>query len=194
MESKDDPINLLKKDEFRFLCLLVRPMHLNTLARCCCYAVPNKYDLHKWEPNHKVFDKYNGKLSKRFMKLKEDSSQCMRCCVPRGCRGYANYFMAQNSGKVAFVSRRPAKCSFMYCARPEMEVHLLDRELDNRVKSDEESKLVNLIEHELEREECRLVKSELVGKVDAPWSWISYKVIIRDNKGAPMFLIQGNCW
>ena len=93
MELKDDPINMLKKDEVRFLALLVRPMHLTTMC-CCCYAAPNKYDLYKWVPNHKQYDKFHGRLDKRILKIKEHASYLERACMPSSCRGYSGYYMA----------------------------------------------------------------------------------------------------
>ena len=73
LNSRDNPQFKLGKQSYRFILINVKPMFLNALFSMFCYRQQNKYEIMKWIPNHEKFDKTNGEVGKRLMKIKERS-------------------------------------------------------------------------------------------------------------------------
>lgn len=100
--SKNDPRNLLSKPSYKTLVLKMKAPFLNNICSPCCYAQENSYKLYKWIPNDPQYDIVNGMSGKRILKIKEQSSCCMRTCAPASCRGYEALIQSENNRKVLF--------------------------------------------------------------------------------------------
>ena len=139
--SRDNPQFKLSKKSYRFVVINVKPMYLNALFALFCYRQQNKYEIMKWIPNHEKFDKTNGEVGKRLLKIKERSPLVERICLPTGCRGYSSYFVAEYNRKVVFKTKKNRSCAYFCCKRPEISVQVLDNEfetLDQQNLTDQE--------------------------------------------------------
>jgi hypothetical protein len=104
--SKDDPTYALSKESCKFVIIKVKPSYLSTISKLWCYNQQNNYHVHKWVPDDGKFDKFNGSLGKKIMKLKELSSTKSRCCLPNKCKGYDGYYVANHNRKVVYKTIR----------------------------------------------------------------------------------------
>jgi hypothetical protein len=82
MNSRDDPMFLLKKPAYKHVILKMKPPYLNNMFGFCCYKASNTYKLYKWIPNDSRYDMTNGKSGKRILKIREQSSFISRCLIP----------------------------------------------------------------------------------------------------------------
>lgn len=121
--SKDDPTYALDKDSCKFVIIKVKPLYLSTISKLWCYNQQNSYHIHKWVPNDQKFDKFNGTIGKKIMKLKEHSSFKSRCCLPNACKPYDSYYIANHNRKVVYKAIRPKTWTFMCKSRPEQKIY-----------------------------------------------------------------------
>jgi len=61
----------------------------------------------------------------------------MRLCVPRTCRGYEGYYLAEHNRQIVFVTDKYCQCSLLCCSRPRASLKIIDRELENRIEDKE---------------------------------------------------------
>lgn len=94
MDTANDPVLLLSKPQYNFVCIKVKPSPLNCPLKPlpCCYNFERDYKVFKWLPRDARYDKTEGKVGKRILKIKERTSQCQRYCLPSCCRGYDGFF------------------------------------------------------------------------------------------------------
>ena len=121
--SKDDPSYSLDKESLNFIMIKVKPLYLSCISKLWCYNQQNSYHVHKWVPNEAKFDKLNGTLGKKIMKVKEHSSMKSRCCLPNFCKGYEGYYVANHNRKVVYKTKREQTKTFMCYQRPEQKVY-----------------------------------------------------------------------
>ena len=181
--SRDNPQFKLSKKSYRFIVINTKPMYLNVLFSLFCYRQQNKYEIMKWIPNHEKFDKTNGEVGKRLLKIKERSKIQERICLPTGCRGYSSYFIAEYNRKAIFKTKKNRSCSYFCCKRPEISVQVLDNDfetLDQQNLTDKEKEqLISAFNQKLQDfDDLVLFDSQYIGKATVPWSLFTYESVI----------------
>lgn len=67
-------LSALDKPTYNFFALLSKPKYLNKFHCGMLCNEESSYILHKWKPNHVIYDKCNGNFGKRILKIKEFST------------------------------------------------------------------------------------------------------------------------
>ena len=191
MKNKDHPQTLLAKNSYSFVALRMKPKYLNTIGACCCYTAENAYYLHKWLPNDTKFDKSNGELGKKIMKLKESSPWTQRFFVPACWRGYTGFCIAECDKEIVFSLDKPTKLPICCCKRPEITVNYLDHNENSKKLNDTEVDPLTKKEiiKDLEEEDCELVNFHKIGRAVIPFSLMSFECTIYNQDNIPTFRI-----
>ena len=94
-KSKDHPALLLNKDSYQWLAVQMKPQYINFLFRACGYTAENAYNVYKWKPDDPTYQKTEGEIGKKIMKIRERSNFFLRCCLLPCIRPYDSYCLAE---------------------------------------------------------------------------------------------------